>query len=611
MWLNAFAFERARAVVSIFNLVLLKPSHYDDDGYVIRWWRSGIPSNTLATLYALARDAGERRVLGDGVRLRISTIDETNTPVRTDRLARTIERDGGRGIVALVGVQTNQFPRAMDIARPLRARGIQVAMGGFHVSGVLSMLPEITPEIREAMDLGVSIFAGEIEHRFDGFLSDAFHRHLQPIYNYLADLPAIDGVPPPYMPREYVQRTLGELTSFDAGRGCPFVCSFCTIINVHGRKSRFRTPDDIERIVRENAAQRIKSFFITDDNFARNKNWEPIFDRLIELKRAGLGVHLTLQVDTQCHKIPRFIDKAAAAGTKRIFIGLENINPDNLAAANKKQNKITDYRAMLLAWRKHRVFIDGGYIIGFPGDTPQSIRRDVAILKRELPMDRVQFYCLTPLPGSADHKALYERGVPMDQDLNNYDLNHITTDHSVMTREEWYGAFREAWRSFYSVEHIKTLMRRGRTNRVSTGNIMGSSIAVYVYACVEGVQPLESGFIRRRVRRERRPGLPIEHPLVFYPKYWSRSLVGYGKALAMLIPLALERRRLKRDPEARHYMDQALTPVGDQELSAMEMYSVSDGARTAVQLHRDKQRQRARDHARDGAEASVLGAAEQ
>ena len=579
--------------MNTFHLVLLKPSHYDDDGYVIRWWRSGIPSNTLATLYALARDADERRVLGEDVALRITTIDETNTRVRIERIACMIERDGGHGVVALVGVQTNQFPRAMDIARASRARDIQVALGGFHVSGVLSMLPEITPEIQEAMDLGVSIFAGEIEHRFDGFLRDAQSRQLKPIYNHLADLPGIDGVPPPYMPREYVQRTLGELTSFDAGRGCPFVCSFCTIINVHGRKSRFRTPDDIERIVRENAAQRIKSFFITDDNFARNKNWEPIFDRLIALKREGLGVHLTLQVDTQCHKIPRFIDKAAAAGTKRIFIGLENINPDNLAAANKKQNKITDYRAMLLAWRKHRVFIDGGYIIGFPGDTPETIRRDVEILKRELPMDRVQFYCLTPLPGSADHKALYERGVPMDPDLNNYDLNHITTDHPVMSREDWHGAFRDAWRSFYSVEHIKTLMRRGRTNRVSPGNLMGSSIAVYIYACVEGVQPLESGFIRRRVRRERRPGLPIEHPLVFYPRYWRRSLVGYGKALAMLIPLAIERRRLKRDPDAKHYMDTALTPVDDQELASMEMYSVTDAALAATQAHKEKQRRRA------------------
>lgn len=577
--------------MSIFHLVLLKPSHYDDDGYVIRWWRSGIPSNTLAALYALARDAGERRVLGPDVLLRISTIDETNTRVRVDRIVRMLARDGARSLIALVGVQTNQFPRAMDLARAFRAHDLPVAMGGFHIGGVLSMLPEATPEIRQALDLGVSLFAGEIEHRFDGFLMDAFQGRLQPIYNYLDALPEIAGVAPPYMPREYVERTLGKLTSFDAGRGCPFVCSFCTIINVHGRQSRFRTPEDIERIVRENAAQHIKSFFITDDNFARNKNWEPIFDRLIALKAQGLGVHLTLQVDTQCHRLPRFVDKAAAAGTKRIFIGLESINPDNLASINKRQNKITEYRAMLLAWREHRVFIDGGYIIGLPADTPESIRRDVEIIKRELPMDRVQFYCLTPLPGSADHKALYQRGVAMEPDLNNYDLNHITTAHPRMTRDEWAGAFRDAWRSFYNVDHIKTLMRRGCTNRISTGNLLGSSVAVYVYACVEGVQPLESGFIRRRVRRERRPGLPIEHPLVYYPKYAGRAFLGYGKALAMLIPLLIERRRLKRDPGAKHFVDQALMPVDEQELASMSIYSATDAAIDAVARHQ-AQRQR-------------------
>jgi len=66
--------------------------------------------------------------------------------------------------------------------------------------------------------------------------------------------------------------------------GCPFQCSFCTIINVQGRKSRFRTADDLEAIVRDNCRQGITTFFITDDNMARNKHWEDFFDRLIELK---------------------------------------------------------------------------------------------------------------------------------------------------------------------------------------------------------------------------------------------------------------------------------------------------------------------------------------
>ena len=75
------------------------------------------------------------------------------------------------------------------------------------------------------------------------------------------------------------------MTSFDAGRGCPFQCSFCTIINVQGRKSRWRNADDVEKIIRANVEQGIKSFFITDDNFVRNEEWESIFDRLIQLRR--------------------------------------------------------------------------------------------------------------------------------------------------------------------------------------------------------------------------------------------------------------------------------------------------------------------------------------
>src|SRR5688572_29444032 len=120
-----------------FCLVLVKPSHYDDDGYVIQWFRSAIPSNSLAALYGLARDCAQRRILGDDVEFDIHTLDETNTRIRPERIARLIEK-AGAGMVMFVGVQSNQFPRALDLAAPLRARGIAVALGGFHVSGTMS-----------------------------------------------------------------------------------------------------------------------------------------------------------------------------------------------------------------------------------------------------------------------------------------------------------------------------------------------------------------------------------------------------------------------------------------------------------------------------------------
>src|SRR5256885_2034953 len=108
-----------------FSLVLIKPSHYDDDGYVIQWLRSAIPSNTLAVLNGLALDCVERQVLGEDVTIEITAYDETNTRIRPERIAREIAR-AGRGMVALVGVQSNQYPHALDIARRLRACGTQV-----------------------------------------------------------------------------------------------------------------------------------------------------------------------------------------------------------------------------------------------------------------------------------------------------------------------------------------------------------------------------------------------------------------------------------------------------------------------------------------------------
>src|SRR5437868_13179575 len=99
-----------------FQLVLIKPSHYDDDGYVIRWWRAMIPSNSLAALYGIAVDCADRKVLGDAVAIDIVAIDETNTRIDIPALLARLRRHDNFGLVALVGVQSNQYPRALDIA---------------------------------------------------------------------------------------------------------------------------------------------------------------------------------------------------------------------------------------------------------------------------------------------------------------------------------------------------------------------------------------------------------------------------------------------------------------------------------------------------------------
>ncbi len=566
-----------------FTLVLIKPSHYDDDGYVIQWLRSAIPSNTLAVLNGLALDCAARRVLGDDVDIVIEAIDETNTRVRPDRIARLIRQRGGVGLVALVGVQSNQFPRAVDIARPLRRDGIQVAIGGFHVSGCLAMLPEMPQDLADAQALGISLFAGEAEGRLERVLQDAQAGRLAPLYDFMADLPGLDGVPTPLLPAARIERTGGKMTSFDAGRGCPFQCSFCTIINVQGRKSRHRSPEDVERIVRDNLAQGITHFFITDDNLARNKNWEPMFDRLIALREGeGLRFNMVIQVDTLCHRIPRFIEKAARAGVTRVFVGLESINPDSLLGAKKKQNRIAEYRKMLLDWKAQGCFTYAGYILGFPTDTAETIVRDIEIIKRELPLDLLEFFCLTPLPGSEDHKKLHLSGVAMDPDMNRYDLEHVTTAHPLMSKGEWERAYRLAWATYYTPAHMETVMRRAGAVGISPGKMLFLLLWFSGCVSVEKIHPLEGGYLRRKVRRDRRPGLPIENALLFYPRYGVEVVRKHAVVLGLWWRMNKVRKRIKADPGRRAYTDLALTPVPDDELDTLEMFQVSDATRASA-----------------------------
>ena len=557
-----------------FSLVLIKPSHYDDDGYVIQWLRSAIPSNTLAVLNGLALDCNERRVLGPDVEIEVTAVDETNSRVRVKRIIRQLR--GRRGMVGLIGVQSNQFPRAMDLARPLRAAGIQVCIGGFHVSGCLSMLPETPPEIRDALALGISIFAGEAEGRLDEVLRDAWAGSLKPVYNYMADLPALEGAPIPLLPASRVRRTGGNMTSFDAGRGCPFQCSFCTIINVQGRKSRRRSADDVERIVRQNLAQGINRFFITDDNFARNKDWESIFDRLILMReQERLNIKFVLQVDTMCHRIPGFIQKAGRAGVARIFIGLESINPESLAGARKKQNKIAEYRKMLLEWKQVGVTIFAGYIVGFPTDTPESVRRDIEIIQRELPIDLLEPHCLTPLPGSEDHLRLYKAGAWLDPDLNKYDLEHVTTTHPAMNTEQWERMYRDSWLDYFSREHMATVMRRAAaTPGMSAGNMLFLLLWFYTCIVLEKVDPLQGGYLRFKFRRDRRPTLPRENPVVFYPRFAWNLLSKHVRLTREIVRFYRLRRQLKHNPEAHLYKDQALTPVTEGEAESLDLFNV-------------------------------------
>jgi hypothetical protein len=115
---------------------------------------------------------------------------------------------------------------------------------------------------------------------------------------------------------------------------------------------------------------------------------------------------------------------------------------------------------------------------------------------------------------------------------------------------------------------------------------------------LEHIHPLEAGYLRRKVRTDRRPGMKIENPLTFYPKYVF-DLAAKHVGLAKIIwQLARVRSAIKRDPNASAYMDTALTPVTDDDLETLEMFSVTDSAKGAA------------DHARKVRPTAVVTAAE-
>src|SRR5437667_10059563 len=183
----------------------------------------------------------------------------------------------------------------------------------------------------------------------------------------------------------------------------------------------------------------------------------------------------------------------------------------------------------------------------------------------------------------------------MDPDLNKYDLNNRVTHHPVMSDEDWDDAYRAAWESFYSLEHVRTVLRRtaahprGRPHTTLTTLLWFKLMTMF-----EGVHPLEGGAFRRKSRRDRRDGLRLERPFVFYPRYtaeialkaWHYWAV-YRKARSIL-------REVLTAPDRSTYTDLSITPAGEDEFDRLDLYHATAGGEGALAHKRREDRMRAR-----------------
>ena len=230
-------------------VVLVEVTKYDREGYLIQFHKGVLPCNTLAAMWSLTEAAFASSELA-GLLCRVIAFNERTMRggVNALQVMKKHSAPDTRVVVGLVGIQTNMFPRARQLALEFKAQGATVVMGGFHISGSITMLHDgkgdskipcphvMPPECAELMEQGVVLFHGEAEGIWHEVLGDIVRGEAKPLYR--GGRPALVTAPLPEYPPGYFKGFFGKMHTLDTGRGCPFTCSFCTIINVQGHDPR-------------------------------------------------------------------------------------------------------------------------------------------------------------------------------------------------------------------------------------------------------------------------------------------------------------------------------------------------------------------------------------
>jgi len=338
--------------------------------------------------------------------------------------------------VDLVGISVMTYlaPRAYEIAAKFRARGVKVVLGGIHVS----MCPE------EAKEHADSIVVGESEKTWPILVEDFRRGELKSLYEE-KDLPKLENLP---IPRRELFKPNSYWTTncVQTSRGCPFACDFCTVTIFGGNQFRLRP---IEQVIEE--VKRLKKGFVVfvDDNIAGNKAYaKQLFKALIPLKiNWGSQASLTMARD------PELLDLAAKSGCTALFIGVESISEENLAAANKRFNKVDKYKEEFRRFHDYGILIQTGMIFGFDHDDESAFERTVEFLE-ENNIELAMFNILTPLPGTNLYKKMDAEGRIIDRDWSHYDGRHVVFKPKLMTPETLQEGFLWAYHKFFSYPSI-------------------------------------------------------------------------------------------------------------------------------------------------------------
>jgi radical SAM superfamily enzyme YgiQ (UPF0313 family) len=402
-------------------------------------------------------------------------IDGNAQPMDEEGIARFV-REENIGLVG-IGAMTRMIAKAYRMADAIRATGVPVVMGG----------PHVTEEADEALgrDGGPrhadAVALGEADETWPRIVNDAVRGELKDVYAPVDDVgkerkPSLQPYPSipwksidldqfnmvPKFVAPLLKRVAGGWGSFrivpvESGRGCPYGCEFCTVTGFFGDSIRFRTNESVVNELLELKARaqseggQIAVFFI-DDNFAINIRRTKSLLR--DIIAADAQVHWIAQISANLLRDEELVDLIAASGGKWVFIGMESIDPTNLAGVNKGFNKPSEYAAVLDRLAKRNVYAITSFIFGMDNDTPGVAERTLKEI-RTWPPGLPIFGLLTPLPATPLYKRLEAAG-RLTRPKHWREFIPFAMAHTPlrMTIPEAHDEVKQAWMASYSAEAI-------------------------------------------------------------------------------------------------------------------------------------------------------------
>jgi len=384
-------------------------------------------------------------------------------------------KEQGIGLVG-IGAMTRMVAKAYRMADALRAAGVLVVMGGPHVTEV--------PDEALGRDGGPrhadAIALGEADETWPLIVADAARGELKDIYIPEADekgnsrKPSLQPYPSipweslqldqfnivPKLFRPMLNRTNSGWNSFhmipiETGRGCPYGCEFCTVTGFFGDSIRFRSDESVvDELLRLKARARrdggqIGVFFI-DDNLAINvKRLKSLLHAIIA---ADAKLPWVAQISANLLRDEELIDLIAESGGRWIFIGMESIDPKNMADVNKNFSKPGEYGAVLERLAARNIYAITSFIFGMDNDTPGVATRTLKEIN-SWPPGLPVFGQLTPFPATPLYDRLQKAG-RLDRPKHWMDFAPFVMAHTPlkMTISEAREEVQQAWSSSYSAK---------------------------------------------------------------------------------------------------------------------------------------------------------------